>query len=62
MQNKLPLEIEECLKKLDCTPQYDKRTEGDKTIPCVHKFGKQLIWFTYHDSEKDSYRIRTPDI
>ena len=59
---RLPIEIEECLKHLDCTPQYDKRKKGDKVIPCVHKSGRQLIWFTYHNSEKNLYRIRTPDI
>ena len=59
---KLPQEIEECLKKLDCTPQYDKRVENDPTIPCIHKTGKQLIWFVHSDIENDSYRIRTPDI
>jgi hypothetical protein len=59
---RLPQEIEECLKQLDCTPQYDKRIDNDPTIPCVHKSGKQLIWFIYPDIENDSYRIRTPDI
>ena len=46
----LPTEIEECLKHLDCTPQYDKRIEGDTTIPCIHKSGKQLIWFVRSDN------------
>ncbi len=61
-KERLPQEIEECLQQLDCTPQYDKRVENDPTIPCVHKSGKQLIWFVHPDIENDSYRIRTPDI
>lgn len=56
----LPQEIEKCLEMFNCTPQYDKR--DDIKIPCIHKSGKQLIWFEYYDIEKDSYRIRTPDI
>ena len=40
---KLPADIEECLKKLNCTPIYDKRTDKNSIIPCVHKSGKQLI-------------------
>ena len=58
----LSQEIEQCLKRLDCTPQYDKRIDNDPTIPCIHKSGKQLIWFVNPDIDSDSYRIRTPDI
>lgn len=59
-KERLPHEIEECLMQLDCTPQYDQR--NDAKIPCIHKSGKQLIWFEHYDIENDSYRIRTPDI
>lgn len=50
------------LKKLNCTPIYDKRTDKDSIIPCVHKSGKKLICFVQHNIKKDSYRIRIPKI
>lgn len=59
---RLPVEIIECLNKLDCTPQYTRK-DNDRTIPCKHnKTGKLIIWILRPNIEKDTYGIRTPDI
>lgn len=62
MNKELPEEIVECLKKEGCIPQYDKRIEGDITIPCLHlKSNRQVIWFIKYNFEEDLITIRTPD-
>lgn len=57
----LPDEIIECLKMLECTPQYTRR-ENNSIIPCKHKSGKLLVWILNPNINGDSYGLRTPDI